>query len=400
MDQRAEGCRVIRPRMTTTKHSSPISQADKTEAELLAELTAAQRRISELTAAGAELRESETRYRNLYDEIPLIYLTTDREGVILSVNAHGARELRYEPEELVGRSLLDLVPEEDRPEVEAKLQAFAANPRSPRSWEARKRRKDRTTLWALDTIQGSRQANGRLGFLVISEDITERKLSEQQILGYQERLKSLAAAVVLAEERERRRIGAGLHDDVGQTLAIVKIKLGELCRSAAESGSAQKLEEICGLLDQAIRSTRTLNFELSSPVLYELGLGAALQELGEMMASRGGIQFHFRAERWRDPGAELAIVLYRSVRELLFNVVKHARASNVRMAIDASGDQVRIAIEDDGVGFAAGGQVFDASGGFGLFTVREQLIHAGGGLEIDSSPGKGTRVRLFAPSPP
>ena len=93
-------------------------------------------------------------------------------------------------------------------------------------------------------------------------------------------------------------------------------------------------------------------------------------------------------------------MLYRSVRELLFNIVKHARASHVRMAIDASGDQVRILIEDDGVGIAAAGQVFDDSGGFGLFTVREQLIHAGGRMEIDSSPGEGTRVRLFAPSMP
>jgi PAS domain S-box-containing protein len=392
--------------MTTTSHTPAIRQgasgrggkgdAGKTEAEL----TAAHRRISELTAAGAELRESERRYRNLYDEIPLIYFTTDREGVILSVNAHGARELRYEPDELVQRSILDLLVEEDRPEVETKLRAFAANPRSPMSWEARKLRKDRTTLWASDTIQASRQADGRLEFMVISEDITERKLSEQQILDYQERLKSLASAVVLAEERERRRIGAGLHDDVGQTLAIVKIKLGELRGSAAESGSAQKLEEIRDLLDQAIRSTRTLTFELSSPVLYELGLAAALQELGERMERRGGIRFHFRADRWRDPGAELAIVLYWSVRELLFNVVKHARASHVRMAIDASSDQVRIVIEDDGVGIAAAGQVFDDSGGFGLFTVREQLIHAGGRMEIDSSPGEGTRVRLFAPSLP
>ena len=392
--------------MTTTSHTPAIRQealgsgvegdTDKTEAEL----TAAHRRISELTEAGADLRESERRYRNLYDEIPLIYLTTDREGVILSVNAHGARELRYEPDELVQRSILALLVEEDRPEVEIKLRAFAANPRSPMSWEARKLRKDRTTLWASDTIQASRQANGRLEFLVISEDITERKLSEQQILDSQERLKSLASAVVLAEERERRRIGAGLHDDVGQTLAIVKIKLGELRGSATESGSSQKLEEIRGLLDQAIHSTRTLTFELSSPVLYELGLAAALQELGERMERRGSIRFHFSADRWRDPGAELAIVLYRSVRELLFNVVKHARASHVRMAIDAASDQVRIVIEDDGVGIAAAGQVFDDSGGFGLFMVREQLIHVGGRLEIDSSPGEGTRVRLFAPSMP
>ncbi len=381
--------------MTTTSHTPAIRQA-----ELLAELTAAHRRISELTAAGADLRESERRYRNLYDDIPLIYLTTDREGVILSVNAHGARELRYEPEELVQRSILDLLVEEDRPAVAAKLRAFAANPRSLMNWEARKLRKDRTTLWASDTIQASRQADGRLEFLVISEDITERKLSEQQILGYQERLKSLASAVVLAEERERRRIGAGLHDDVGQTLAIVKVKLGELRGSAAASESAQKIEEIRSLLDQAIRSTRTLTFELSSPVLYELGLAAALQELGERMERRNGIQFHFRADRWRDPGSEVAIVLYRSVRELLFNVVKHARASHVRMAIDAPSDQVRIVIEDDGVGIAAAGQVFDDSGGFGLFTVREQLIYAGGRMEIDSSPGEGTRVRLFAPSMP
>ncbi len=275
--------------MTTTSHTPAIRQGASGrggEGDAgKAELTAAHRRISELTVAGAELRESERRYRNLYDEIPLIYLTTDREGVILSVNAYGARELRYEPDELVQRSILDLLVEEDRPQVETKLWAFAANPRSPMSWEARKLRKDRTTLWALDTIQASRQADGRLEFMVISEDITERKLSEQQILDYQERLKSLASAVVLAEERERRRIGAGLHDDVGQTLAIVKIKLGELRGSAAESGSAQKLEEIRGLLDQAIHSTRTLTFELSFSGPLRVGAGrrapGARREHGE-----------------------------------------------------------------------------------------------------------------------
>jgi PAS domain S-box-containing protein len=372
----------------------------KTKAELLQELASLRRTVAELQATPiAEPRASEEEYRALYDHIPLMYFTMDREGVILSVNAHGAEQLGYRQEELVGQAVLTVFHEEDRPAVERGFTACVNNPGKVIRWDYRKVRKDGSVLWVHESARAI-QTRGQTVVLVVCEDVTKRKQTEQKLSEQRQRLRTLASDLVLAEERERKRIATGLHDQIGQNLGLVRQSLDNLLGAKRFGELAPRFEEIRARVDQAIEATRSLTFELSSPVLYELGLEAALQDLGERMADRNGVRFQFETDgRTEAPIDDASVVLFRAVRELLFNIAKHAQAQNVRMAVERIEDRLRIWLEDDGVGFdrATIDGALSRSGGFGLFNTREQLEEISGRFEIDTAPGKGTRVVLEAP---
>jgi PAS domain S-box-containing protein len=227
----------------------------------------------------------------------------------------------------------------------------------------------------------------------LQQEIAERKRAEDQ-------LRSLASQLSLTEEQERRRIATDLHDRIGQTLAMCKIKLGMLQDASCLSDFNTLVDELRELADQAIQSTRSLTFELSSPILYELGLEAAVDSLIEQIQSQHGISFDLEDDGQRKPlGDDVRIVLFQAVRELLVNVVKHAQASSVKISIRRDGGHIRIGVEDNGVGFDASKIGPNSSGAntFGLFNIRERLKHLGGHLEIKSRRGDGTSVTVLAP---
>ena len=231
-------------------------------------------------------------------------------------------------------------------------------------------------------------------------EIVERKRTEKKLLDYQQKLRSLASELTLTEERERRRIATDLHDSIGQALAISKMKLSEVQNSNSDTALFKKLDEIQGLLDQTIQDTRTLTFKISSPILYELGLESALEWLTERLQEQHSIQTNFTDDGKSKPlDNDIRIILYRTVRELLFNITKHAKAKNVTVTTRRDGKCIRIHISDDGVGFDV--SLVDGHKrkrtGFGLFSIRERLDFLGGTLNIESKPGQGTRVTLEAP---
>jgi PAS domain S-box-containing protein len=252
---------------------------------------------------------------------------------------------------------------------------------------------------ALGTV-AARASDGKpLRVVGVELDVTERKQEELEAARRQTQLRSLAAQLELAEERERERIATGLHDELGQILALVKVRLAALTGSTVSEEIDGRTREVRALLDQAIRQTRSLTFELSSPILKELGLESAIRSLSDRMAKGNDIRVEMRTDGLSKPLArEVGVLLYRAVREMLLNVVKHARARRVEISVGRVDDQIRIRVEDDGVGFVVSepGQS-GPTGGFGLFSIQEGLHHIGGRLEIDSAPGKGTRALLTAP---
>ena len=367
------------------------------------------RRISELEAAAAghdraekaeiALRASEERYKALYDNIPLMYFTLDADGVILSVNALGAAELGYRQEELVGDPVLKVFHPEDHQAVVKQFKDSLKQPGEVARWEFRKVRKDGTTLWVHEAARAVRGDGGQPGVLVVCEDVTERLRAEHQLREHKERLQSLTSELSLAEERERRRIATGLHDQIGQTLAIVQMRLGQLS-TTLDRDAAGQARELCDLVEQSVSDIRSLTFELSSPLLYELGLEAAVQALTEQIEERHGIPCRFASDAEPKPLTDdSSVVLYHVVRELLFNVIKHSGARSSGVEIRAADGRIEISVEDDGVGFDATGfgETFGAGGGFGLFSIRERLHQLGGSLAIRSSAGEGTRVEVAAP---
>lgn len=244
--------------------------------------------------------------------------------------------------------------------------------------------------------------NGEVGLLILSlKDVTERVQAEKKVLAYQDQLRELTAEMMMVEERERRKIATGLHDSVGQILAFLKIELGDLQRSALPDESLSVVHHLREQVQQAIKQTRTLTFETSPPELYTLGLGSALEELAARFSEERNLVCSVDDQDGSyQLSDQLKILLYRSVRELLINAAKHAKAKSVRIVLRRLGDNIEIILEDDGIGFDTSG--FTVShrtefAGFGLFSIQERFRHMGGKLEINSEKGKGTKITLLAP---
>lgn len=232
---------------------------------------------------------------------------------------------------------------------------------------------------------------------ILKKEIQERKTAQERIRTYHEELRYLASQLSLTEEKERRRIATELHDNIGQTLAITKIRLDEIRQKAAKTELSEDLANLQNLIGQAVRDTRSVISELSPPALYELGLGAAIETMAENFRKQHAISVSFDNSGWNDPaiGRDLQVLLYQAVRELLWNIVKHARADQVLLSLKADKSGVRIAVEDNGIGFPAGSnrKTDLKAGKFGLFSIRERLSPLGGDLRIDSVPGR-TRVTI------
>ena len=244
-------------------------------------------------------------------------------------------------------------------------------------------------------------ADGKpIGMVIIGRDITERKQAEEEIRRHQERLRSLASQLSLAEERERRRIATVVHDSISQTLVLSKIKLEVLREAISSTGYAKPLDEIIQLLKLIIEDSRSLTFEISSPILYQFGLEAAVEWLTKQIRDQHSIPCEFRDDRQPKPlDEDVKVLLYQAVRELLTNVVKHARAHSIKVSTRRDGHQMRITVEDDGVGFDSSdvSLPWSKAEGFGLFNIRTRLDHLGGRLDIQAQPGHGTRVNLVVP---
>jgi len=243
-------------------------------------------------------------------------------------------------------------------------------------------------------------------------DITERKQADERFRKLQEdsaqelaenerKLQALTNRLVLAEENERRRIARGLHDDVGQSLLAAKMATEELEDSLTGDGRSLAVE-VRQLLEHAIRSTRSLTFDLASEVLYDVGLGAALQSVCERAEQQSGIRFQSPESLKGNPIPEAArFILYRVGSELIQNIVRHSGARTAQLSLTLNRGVVRLTVQDDGCGFDAvtQRQCRSIETGFGLFSIDQQLGPIGGKLEIVSTPGSGTQAVVIFPLP-
>jgi PAS domain S-box-containing protein len=244
-----------------------------------------------------------------------------------------------------------------------------------------------------------KDTTGRVvGLFGTAQDITIRKKAEEELRSYQNALRALASELAIVEERERHKIATDLHENIGQALAIANIKLGALREYTKVPEVAGAVDEIRSLIEDAIRYTRSLTFELSPPILYELGLIPALSWLAEQFQDQHGIPIEVSDdERPKTMNEDLQITLYKAVKELLINVVKHAKAQKAVISLQREAGSIRITVEDDGIGFDTYALKTPKTSGFGLFNIRERLYFIGGRLEIDSVPFNGTKATIVAP---
>ena len=262
------------------------------------------------------------------------------------------------------------------------------------------KRRDGKHIWVLLNANVRTYKDGLLIIEGTMVDISQWVEAEKKLMDINEQLRSLAAELVMTEERERRQISLDLHDNIGQTLALTKIKIDSLQELSSTYGFTTILDQIQDLISQSIRQTRSLITEISPSILYELGFAEAVEWLSEQIETQHGLKVILKNDlKNRDIDKEVQVLLFRAVRELLLNIVKHAKASRSYITLHTAGENILISVKDNGIGFdkANINVTKKESGGFGLLSMQERLKYIGGLLEIKSGKEYGTSVNLVVP---
>lgn len=236
---------------------------------------------------------------------------------------------------------------------------------------------------------------------MLRRQLTKRINAEKELVAYQQKLRSLTSKLTLTEDHERRRIASGLHDNIIQPLIFLKIKLDSLMGSGESCEIDDQYVEMKGIIDDLVKMTRSFTFDLSYPILHELGLEPAIDEwLKQEIQEKHGLTAVFATDDADKPlDDDMRSLLFEAVKELLINMVKHAGAQQAKVTVSRKNDLISICVEDDGVGFGSSELTtnFSDGSGFGLFSIRERLSYLGGNLAIESQPGRGSRIILEAP---
>ena len=230
----------------------------------------------------------------------------------------------------------------------------------------------------------------------------EHRVAERTAVAEQraEQLRGMALSLTQAERQQRRRLAQILHDHLQQLLVGAKMQVSMLGDAIAESEVQLRLQRIGEVIGQAIEASRSLTVELCPPMLHEAGLARTLEWLASTMQEKHELQVETTVDEQANPASEeICTLLFEAVRELLFNVIKHAGVRSARVVLrNLADDRVEIVVEDHGRGFDPVSRLQEGAGtGFGLFGIRERLLMLDGQVEIVGQPGIGTRITLVAP---
>ncbi|HZQ61716.1 MAG TPA: PAS domain-containing protein [Casimicrobiaceae bacterium] len=354
--------------------------------------------VTEVRRADLALRRAADEMRDLYQNAPCGYHSLDPRGTIIQINDTELQWLGYTRDEVVGRmKLTQLMPEPSAREFNA---AFATLKQRGhvRDLQIELQRKDGSTFPALLSATALMDEQHRfIESRANTFDITRRKHAEQEASRYAQRLKGMASRAAEIQESERRALGRELHDRVGQNLTVLSINLNIVkvaLQSIAGPDIRMRLDDSLALVDRTVEAIRNVMMELRPAVLDDYGLAAMLRWYAEDYSRRTGLDVRVSGA---DPKprlpAPVETSLFRIVQESLTNVVKHAAARRVTLALEPGARRVRLTIADDGRGFTPA--MLDPGGdhhGWGLMIMRERAEAVGGRLQVQSAPGQGTRV--------
>ena len=364
------------------------------------------------------LRLSEEKFRRIVESSPTaMYLYQLEAGgrlVLVGSNPAADRETGISNKQLYGKTVEEAFPNLASTQVPETYKRVARGELGTQSFEMAYQDQRVTGFFEVRVFR-----TGPGTIVVAFGDISERVKIQQALKSSQDELESqverrtaqlqertrqlraLASELTQAEERERRRIARLIHDQLQQMLVAALLNAGML-KQKLPGEAPHELDHIERIIRDSIQITRTLTSELSPAVLHQCGLAAALKWLSPWCEEKYGLQVAVEVEENVDPGLDVSVTLFLSVRELLFNAVKYSgvKSAALRMWRNPEDGIIRIEVSDQGAGFDV--EVVRAregtTGGFGLFNIRERLELLGGGLETKSTPGTGSRFILWVPA--
>lgn len=363
------------------------------------ELAAQVRTVLRIKEAEDNLRNESKKYRLMTETLPDAVLTINQEEQITFVSNKTLELFGFEKaSQMTGKRLHNYVVTEHQAKVRDTFSEII---------KAHHIRGVELTFVRQDASRFVGELNGTLNtgandtkeMIVVIRDISDKKEAHEKILEYQAKLRRLNSNLTLAEEKERKAIAASLHDGLGQLLAITSLQLNALLNHKMDPGIIKKIEGSHSSIQRAIKETKSLTYNLSPPILYELGLISTIKWRLEQITEIHGIKTHYSGEEKQlHLNNDMNILLYRTVSELLNNTLKHADATRIYLHIDLKGEHLQIVVADNGKGFdTQQGIRFTAQHGFGLFSINERLHFVGGSLDITSGKEEGTKAIITAP---
>jgi len=351
------------------------------------------RDITEGKRAEAALRQSEERYRELFENAKDAIYVHDLSGRYVSLNLAAEKLSGYASDEIIGKHFSNFVAPRDLKYVRTNL-CKKLDEEGETTYEVDVITKDRRRV-PVEVISRLIYENGQpIGVQGTARDITERKRAQEALQVYSRRL-------IEAQEAERQSLARELHDEIGQVLTAVRINLQTVQSSSQNVAALPHVEESIVIVDEALGRIRDLSLELRPSLLDDLGLASALRWYVDRYGQRTGIAAEVLCgfeERGRLP-LELETECFRIAQEALTNVARHAHATHLSVQLDSGVEKLLLTITDNGIGFDAETLLNTASSAstLGLRGMQERALAMNGHIEINSSPGNGTQVRATFP---
>ena len=353
----------------------------------------------ELRQAQAALDNEKTRYFELYDLAPVGYCTVNEMGLVLQANLTAASLLGVTRSTLVRHLFTTFVFRDDQ-DIYYLLSRKLFKPGAQASaCDLRMLKNDGTPFWIHLAVTTAQEQDGAPVLRIVLNDVTERKQLEDSLREQTRQLQAVSRRVLEVQEAERRRVAMELHDELGQSLTAIKINLQAQDRFKELAPGELNAENI-HLVEAALQQVRHLAQALRPSILDDLGLLPALRSMVEQTTARSGVavQFYVAAPPSR-LAPEVETACFRIVQEALTNIMRHAHAQQVEIDLHLDGDALVLSVHDDGCGFdlAAMQKRAQAGGSIGVLGMQERATLIGGQLELQSTPGHGSTVRLRCP---
>jgi two-component system sensor histidine kinase UhpB len=366
-------------------------------------------------ARRAKLDDATRRLGAIVESSSDAILSVTPDGFVTSWNVGAERIFGYTATEMIGRSILTLIPDHLHRD-KAWLLATVRGAHDIHAYDAVRLTKDGRSIDVSVTLSPLKDAVGQfVGVSKVIRDISERKQAETLLhqahealeIKVQERtgelrrannsLRELSGRLMQVQEEERSRLARDLHDEVGQLLTALKIDLQEIQHGEVRETRFDSLTDSLELVDHLLTQVRTLALDLRPSLLDDLGLVPALRWYANRQATRNGWSLSLSVEEMTERvPAPIEVACFRVVQEALTNIAKYARARTIDLTLRRQEEEVTLILQDDGVGFDVLAARQRAQGGksIGLLGMEERVRLAGGNLVIVSTPGHGTRLQL------